>query len=29
MKKDRMISRIKDGSLFRDLGWKDWLKGLR
>ena len=27
--KDRMISRIKDGSLFRDLGWKDWLKGLR
>ena len=27
--KDRMISRIKDGSLFRDLGWKDWPKGLR
>ena len=27
--KDRMISRIKDGSFYRDLGWKDWPKGLR
>ena len=27
--KDRMISRIKDGSLFQDLGWEDWPKGLK
>lgn len=27
--KEKMIPRIKDGSIFQDLGWEDWPKGLK